>query len=300
MENHYLPEFHKNQIFRITFIVESILAIAANATIMVMLIKSKRLRKKSSSKCFLSLQTSHVLLGVITLFRMFLPKYMEAWIIVNNCILLELFFNIFFLNLEKVLAISFPFRHYVLRNSRFFEVLIIISWIITTSLALSKLAPFCRTRHTMFHILTGIVILTFIYLPLSNIVMMKTAKRHVSAINKTMVGVHQKVVIKHTKSIRTVFIVTMAFLVLWLPYLVHNILRIQQQVEIKKKFEFFRFISYFLALFNGIVDPLFIFLFNKDVKTLIRKTTSIRRRDNYIKDFYSKDKYKSCSLSSLT
>ena len=103
---------------------------------------------------------------------------------------------------------------------------------------------------------------------------------------------------RHGKSVLTSMVIIATFLVLWLPFLVQNILAIIRNV-IPNYNNTFTFAAVFIAMLNGIADPIILIVFNKDVKELIRKRTSIRRRDKYVKDFKSNVK-KTKNLSTST
>ena len=293
----------RRKIFEICFLVENAFSILLNAFVMSALGLNRKLRRKSSIKSFMSLQLTHILMGVVSVAHSIDSTYALVFSLIANGLLLEAFFSMLLQAMDKFLAIRFPFKHQRMLERKVFEILILVSWLIASSIPFTLAFSFGHVdKNSVLYVLTATIAASFIFLTASNVLVLNTARRHVHAINKTMVGNNNnndnenggkiyKInrlfrLAKYSKSIMTSVIIIATFLVLWTPFLVQNVIAVRDK-QMPSYDNSFTFAAVFVALLNGIADPIIMTVFNKDVKKLIRKSTSIRRRNLYLKDFKS-------------
>ena len=317
------PRSRIKLMYEISFFVEAALVGLLNLIVMVMLLSNRKLRAKPAIKCFLSLQLTHVCLSVLTIAHSIDSTYTLLFSLITNGLLLESFFSMLILSAEKVSAIHFPFQHQVARRRKIFEILLLVSWLFSSSIPVLFVVVFKVNRDGVLYMMTVTMVLSFVVLTISNVLVLNTARKHVNAIRKTIVTQYpmkninnniiinnnnniinnnisnnnnnsndsiknnrkNNTIIRHSKSILTSSVIIVTYLVLWLPYLVQNIIAIREN-KTPSYNNAFTFAAVFVALLNGIVDPFIVIFFNRDVKELVRKSTSKRRRDWYLKDFY--------------
>jgi len=294
-------------IYDTAYTTEASLVIFVNVSLMLILLTNQRVRRKPSIRCFVSLQLTHVFLGLVSIIDS-TDKSDESgereffYMLISNGLLVEGFFSMLLQTLEKLVMIHFPFKHQNMVKKRWFEILIVITWF------LSAIVPiffsFFKNKannNEITYVLTGTVSTSFVILIFSNILVVKTARRHCHAIQKTMVGNNpDSVARRRCKSMITCLAITLTYVLLWLPYLVHNILILRKSYILTDQLSGFTFSVVFVGMLNGIADPIILMLSNRDVKKLVRKTTSIRNRDNYVKQFKSMEKNNDGSSSTLS
>ena len=104
-------------VFELCFLIESNLIILINLFVMFVLISNRRLRAKSSIRCFISLQWTHISLGAISIVNALDEDHSFLWSLITNGLLLEAFFSMLIQTLEKVFIIHFQDTRIMISNN---------------------------------------------------------------------------------------------------------------------------------------------------------------------------------------
>lgn len=265
----YIKKYLYDAEFNAVELVLAVLGLFFNILLALFILKRKLLCKTSCCKFFLNLQTVHIILCMSSMgFR---KEMKDIHVAINNGLLMELFLSMFLTILDRLIAIKFPYLYQRLTTRR---VLIIIgsSWIpgivFTATVIMTKPGQIPVTTMSTILIFVAMLILVS-----SNIMIWFIVKRHKKTVQRECTPAHAKISAekRKLKSTYVCMSIVTTFLLLWLPFLVHNVLLLTQG-DVDKAFQRG---TETVVLVNTVIDPWLFIIFRRDVKDEIR---SLRNR----------------------
>lgn len=232
-----------------------------NLCLIILILRCKKLYRKHNVKCFISLFTAHILMAV-SQFLSNLYDNVEIPLLMN-ALLLQMFSSLMIASIDRFLAIKYPFRYNKI-TTRHVNGTVAISWILSMVFFASIVV--INIQQTSLTILSScLIVVSSLVLTATNFSVYSLAKRHSKAIEKTTVQTTEnRNPSQRNKFIYVCFALVASFVVLWLPYLTYNILKLlgfnDQCKILLRSTEFF-------AFSNSVLDPVLFVLFRKDVKT---------------------------------
>lgn len=265
----------------IAFLVQASVCVCANAALLVFLSTQRELRCKVANQFFANLLVVHVVLNVIGIIAKSRYHLRDEEIIINNGFLVEMFFSLIITTVDRFINIRYPFK-YERITTRVVLLIITVSWTVSGLIVgLSVVLGTSQYRCTV--ILTSLLLTAFIILIFSNLSIFLIARRHVRIIRRNTVCLrtlrgtttrYNDTVPKMTKSTYACFAIIMSFIVLWCPYLVHNILVLLRMYEPSSERVFTRCVVHF-AWCSSLVDPALYICFNRSAKKELKKTFQV-------------------------
>lgn len=258
-----------SQELRMTHLIQCNLIVCVNLILMMILIKQKKLRKKKANKFFLNLQLVHVAICILEI----IPGYHDAKVIVNNALLMEMLFSMSITTIDRFMAINYPFIYERMTNANVLAI-IFSSWIFPAVFLCFAFVYNVDQRFCTILSTSLIASSTFI-LTLSNIRIYVIAKRHEKAI-ETLVMILQdenrkkSEKTKLSKSAYVSFSIVLSFIILWMPYFIHNILSLTAIYVPSHSKTFTKSVEH-IALVNSFIDPILFIAFSKDIKKEFKK-----------------------------
>lgn len=241
--------------------------------------RRQKILLKASHKLYTNLIFGHVLLNVVLLATS-LIKYSPVEIVLSNALLMATFVTLIVLTIERAILIKFPFRHkdIELKHSR---LMITCCWI-PTGLFLIFGLVFKINQSAMTLISTVLISLALLTLTISNIMIYRAAKKHDNFVKRHTLRRKNDTEDKGKllKASYVCFAVVFSFLVLWSPFLVHNILAITNSYHPSMEQAFSEIVGH-IGMLNSLVDGMLLIWLNRDinkevmrfVKTLFQKPT---------------------------
>ena len=182
------------------------------------------------------------------------------------------------ISLERVYAIGWPFRHRTL-NFRIYMFAIAIPWILATtftSISLLRFIAIITLKAFMY------CLIMFLSTPLS---VMCMAYFVVWRKQKTMMG-NRNHVVRETRLAKTLFIITAASLVTWLPFQILNLLAIRGELGgfpyLSITVDIVKFLQFSNSLVNVIIYPFRITEFKNGLVQILRCWATPRNRRNEV------------------
>jgi len=257
----------------VTRFIEMILMFSSNLILFCFLISNRKLRGNKTNKYFINLQVVHLILSISGAMCILLPKdFPEEEIILNNGLLIEMFFSLIMTTGDRYMAIGYPYFYQTITTRRAIQV-IVSSWIIP--ILFTGVALYCGIRDKRMTIVSTIIIaMATIVLTVSNLKVYMIAKKTAKTLTKN----------KNTKILKSTwvcFVLVSSFIVLWFPYFIHNILTISGVYEADSNKTATRILVQ-VAFLNSVLDPIFFVLFRKDVK---KEVQTIYNRHQHARQF---------------
>jgi len=268
MENECLSKIYQTQ---------AVIALFLNLLLMLFICKHKKLLKRNSIKFFMNVQVSHICMACVTIAA---QHYLGNIVpLLNNGFLLCLFLGMLLTTVDRHLQIRFPMlyqrfqtRHVFMATSSTWLAVVIFDCCV---LLLPKL------QNEIFLILMSSILLmiTYVVLISSNISVLMVARRHQKDIYRLYKGdLNTAKNLKNSlKATKTCVTIVASYVLLWLPFLTHNILSLGGIYRPDGEKMFTQSVEIF-ALSNAIVDPMLFVAFHKEMKGMAKKY--LRRRAN--------------------
>ena len=248
--------------------------IVLNIILLLLIVNQKKLRKKHSSKFFLNLQAVHIGLSISSIISTFTESSMEMHL--YNAFLMMMFLALLMMTCERYLAIKLPYKYGKLTSH--VNDIIICSWIPPfVFVFLAKIFRHSEQQNVMMGI--GLIAVAAIFLTTSNASIYFTVRKHFNVINKeklknSPINLTISKESKRLKSVYVCFAIVFAFLLLWFPYFIYDLLTLTNTYT--------DFHEYFIqsvqpiALLNSLLDPILFVCFRHDVKKELRRLLRIR------------------------
>lgn len=245
---------------------QGVMTILINCILFFFILTRQQLREKHSNKFFLNLQLVNILISFSVLVGILITDNLTEMII-NNGLLMTKFLCLVIKTIDRFAAIAYPYKYEKLTKD---ITLVIIggTWFpafifITTGLLIGI------TRDGLIIISVVFFLLATVILIFANFRIYLIARQHHTRLKKNQ----NKMVLKSTYICIGIVI---SFVLLWFPFLVHNIMVLLGHYTPKCN-KIFTIVSVQLGLLHCLVEPFLYICFHKDakveLKNSIRKST---------------------------
>ena len=259
---------NQRTIFVVAFILEGATIILVNVLLMVFLLRfMARLKSKHVAKCFINLQVSHILFGVLLIVGQFVSE--RVLVLCTFSVVVQMFLSMLLKIVDRYVIIRLPYK-YKRVHSRHLLVFICGTWFVsvTSLLGMFFFAADQTDDRTLTLILTVGISVAIVVLVVCNSSVYLIARRHSLAILNRRHGELKPPLVLWKPLFTCVAIVT-SFSVLWLPYLVHNAIVLGHTHEAERHSLFSQTVLIISSL-NSIADPLIFIWLNRDIKHELR------------------------------
>ena len=232
-----------------------------NATLLFFILCRPKLRTKHSNRFYVNLQIVNILIcGSVISGIVFVESRNEA--IINNALLMTKFLCLTVKSGDRYTAINFPYKYEKLTTEVTFAI-IACTWI--PGLAYGVSGIFVTINEKELQVISSVLFLmSAVVLTASNVKIFLIARVHGARLKKNK----NKMVLKSTY---VCISIVLSFVLLWIPFFVHNILAL---IGVYKPAcdKIFTITSVQIGLLNSLLDPILYVGFHKDAKTELRKS----------------------------
>ena len=234
-----------------------------NITVVVLLFGTK-LRANHSTKLFLNLQITHIMIALSVL--TFGEKSVNTSRRFNSAILMMMFLCLMITTIDRLFAIKYPFI-YQLITTKHCMIVIASTWLLPVLFLCISLSTDIIKEYDnkLFAILIAMALTT---LTASNIIVFRLARKHIFMMKRNTrvyTAEDKKNSLTVAKSAYVCFAIVMSFVLFWFPYLVHDVLTMAT-IYTPCDCKLFTLLVECCALCNSGLDPILFILFNKSVK----------------------------------
>ena len=243
------------------------LTLILNSAVVLFILTRRKLRRQISKKLFLNMQGINIALNVIVITSVFyLSQKTER--VITNALLLTKFFSLMSTTCDRYMCIAYPYK-YIQVTNRSVILIILLFWlpgVIFSAVGISSGTvtddDLCITQIVVFAAASVLLIS-------SNISIYTIAKRH-SKREKSNEG---KKILKATYICVSV---VLCFVLLWLPFAVHNILVVMALYQPRNDKMFTLLVLQF-GLLHAMLEPILFFGFQRDAKGELKKSLNVSR-----------------------
>ena len=253
---------------RIDELVTSALSLLVVIPLLVFILSKRKLRMKKSFQLFVNLLLLHILFHITRFTSNFLPPTSEdVVVILNTCLLVSMFLGLMLLSMERVLLIMCPFtyRHFTTAHC----IAVIVSSWLPMVVFLIVLLGIRATQETLTIITTSLIVIATVVLTFSNLLIYRAARSHYRFKRKMIRRPSEPK--RMLKASYVCFAIVASFVLLWLPYLIHNIMALANVYQPSAHKLFTKFVEHF-ALLNAIVDAVLFIWISREMKRELRDT----------------------------
>ena len=241
------------------------LIIFLNVSLIAFLLR-KKLRANHSTKLFLNLQFTHITIALSAV--TFGINRGNAALILNSCILMEMFVSLMMATIDRLVSIKYHFLYQKV-TTKYCMIGIASSWIFPVLLLCVDLNVDIQ-EYYYSALSTTLIATATLTLAASNITVYGIVRRHIRMIKRNAVNdrnntANMKRSLKLAKSTCVCFAIVTSFVIFWFPFLVHDVLVTASIYKPSKK-KSFTFVIEVFALCNSALDPILFVLLSKNVK----------------------------------
>ena len=258
--------------------------ILINVTIALILLR-RNLRVINSNKLFLNLQVTHIIISLSVVIFGIDP--IKVTLVLNKAILMAMFICLMMVTIDRLVILKYPFIYQNLKTTHYLTI-IIISWVFPVLYFFVGLN--INITQSQYLVVSIVLIATAaITLTISNIMVYSIVRRHLHMIRRNTVEVYdntdkKKQTLKVVKSTYVCFAVVISFVLLWFPFLIHDILTLEN-IYTPNYGKTFTFVVEVFALCNSGLDPIIYAILNKKVKRevllVIGKYGLLKRKEKH-------------------
>lgn len=295
-EIHNTDNLKNNHIISIVYQLQGMVTILLTSALFVFLARHTKLRKRNSTKLFMNLQLVHLCMATTNIIGQHTKGNIAPCI--NNGFLLGLFLGMLVVTVDRHAQIHSPMTYQHERTKHILLAVVLSNWILVFifNCIIIAYAAF-RSQHFLTILSTVLLTTTHVVLVFTNASVMNVAKRHhkhiqsmckISTVDSTR---RQKQSLKATKTCITI---VGSFLLLWLPFLIHNLLALGGFYIVDGN-KLFSQIAQIAALSNATVDQVLFVAFHREVKQTASKYLQKKSFNNYGSDYHTSNKGSSVS-----
>lgn len=259
----------------ISQLTQAITTLCCNASLFVIIVLCKKLRRRKSHQIFLNLLLVHTMLSISWIISNVYSS--SVYITLNNGLAFEMFFSLIISTCDRFFFIKYPFRHAHL-TTRKVILITAVSWI-PSSLFVCFSIRYGISQFYCTLVITIMIPVATVVLALSNINIYIMAKKHDAFVRQN--GTPSKAsVIRDANKLRASWIcfsIVLTFIVFWFPYFIHNLLAFMNVYQPDSQKSFTRAVER-IAFGNSLIDPLLFAWLSRDTRKevgeVIKRTCS--------------------------
>ena len=249
--------------------------VATNGSLLVVFMRSKRLRSAPSNKLICSLLLSDVLieLGIavtipiteesLTRKIAFLLRMVSKTITVLNLCSIWV---------DRIVTLKLSFMHHVLIDNKIVTKALIVIWGSGLALVASSAVMFSfqmdSTAYRKWRYVTSVfTIVGFVVLIVGNVIIFREARMQFCKINRQNMRLRRKFLTLQMKSTYVCIFMVTAFLIFWFPYLVENAGQLVHGEAFRK--QWFSLFCALMIICNTVIHPCLYILLNRETRKLI-------------------------------
>ena len=270
--------------------IQIFLGVITNGSLLVIFIRSKRLRSIPSNKLICSLLFSDLLIELGFAFT--IPITAESLAQKIAFLLSAVAMTLTVLNLcsiwiDRIVTLKMSFRHHRIINNKRVAKILIATWSVGITLAITSIVMFsCRMDTTAYqkwrYVSSIMTFVGFFVLMIANAIIFCEARKQACKINRTTTRLRRNFLTLQLKSTYMCISMVTAFLVFWLPYLIEN-LRVLVHGKNNCKGTWFHLFCASMTICNTVINPCLYVLLNRDTRKFIIQRWRRSRSKNVIK-----------------
>ena len=288
------------QVISILYQVQGSITILLISMLFVFLARHTKLRNRNSTKLFMNLQLVHLCMACTTIVAQHTRGNNIAPCI-NNGFLLALFLGMLMVTIDRHVQIHRPMAYQHVCTKHIMTV-VISSWFIVIAFDCVILARSAfRSQRFLTFLSTVLLLITHVVLVFTNISVLMVAKRHqkhIRSVYKTSTIDSVRSHKQSLKATKTCITIVGSYLLLWLPFLVHNLL-CMGGYYIADGRRLFSQLAEIAALSNAAVDQVLFVAFHKEVKKMAGRYLLKNNSQSSEFDYYGSNKTSSLSNTSI-
>jgi len=254
--------------YNILMVMGSLNVVANLPILLFILYHGKKLLKRHTTKYFINIQLTHIIFGGKIIFTSTSTSRSNITVAVSKILLAEMILSMLIMNCDRYFAISKPFIYQKMTSKKSY-LLIAVSWLLTWIEFILLIVLNLKRQLVLNLSFTILMTVSITVLTYSNIVIWFIAKKHINSIAQNSLNKPVREQIRRQqlkKSTLSCLVVVGSFVVLYTPYLIHNI--IVMATEFKARISnAFTFSVMVISLMHGIVDPFLYVIFNGETKS---------------------------------
>ena len=262
-------------------LVQAVITLTILIPLVIFIMTRRKLRIKKSHQFFVNLLLMHAMFNVAVIISN-LVDYSPAQLIFNCGFIIGMFIGLMVITVDRAVAIKYPFVHADI-ETKYIVITLLFSWLPTFMfLCLSFL--FGVTQYMLTMVSTVLIIISTIVLILCNGFIYSVAKKHDQFLKDNTA--QQALANKSRKMLKASYVcfaVVISFVILWFPYLVHNLLVITGLYYQSAEKLFTKVVGH-VVLLNSIGDAILFVWLSRDTKkeliSLYRKIFNSNKKDH--------------------
>ena len=281
--------------------VTIIIGVATNGSLLIVFIRSKRLRSVPSNKLICSLLLSDLLIEIgiaatIPITAESLTKKVAFLLPVVSMTITVL--NLCSIWVDRIITLKLTFTHHVNIDNKLVNKILIATWTIgvilaTASVVMLSLQMTTEVYDKWRYVTSIMTAVGFLVLIIANTIIFREARMQSRKINRQNTRLRRNYQTLQLKSTYLCISMVTAFLIFWLPYLIQNVgVLLHGTAFISQWYSIF---SALMITCNTVIHPCIYILLNKETRKFIVR----RWRRSRSKQFTKKPVESQKSLSSV-
>ena len=249
--------------------------LVTNGSLLVVFVRSKRLRSTPSNKLICSLLFSDVLIELGT--AVTIPIAEESLARKIAFLLRMVSMTITVLNLcsiwiDRIVTLKMTYMHHAIIDNKTVTKILVVIWSSGLTLVISSAVMFSfqmdSTAYRKWRYVTSVLtIVGFFVLIVGNTIIFREARMQSCKINRQNMRLRRKFITLQLKSTYLCIFMVTAFLIFWFPYLVDNAGQLVHGEAFRK--EWFSLFCALMIICNTVIHPCLYILLNRETRKLI-------------------------------
>ena len=252
------------------------LGMAINGALILVFMKSRRVRSIPGNKLILSLLLSDFLIEIgfaATATLQHAPELTKIIVYSVHVLAMTLtVLNLCMIWIDRVIEIKLSFRYSRLMNNTAISTMLCVAWITGIAFACLSIGIFFIQRSTAYtksmYVISTITIAGFLVLGIANLIIFREVRAQIIKIKLQQMRHCKGILMLHFRSAYMCALMVTAFLIFWLPHVVENV-RVLLNVEWNHTW--FSSFADLMISSNTLVNPCLYIALKKDLRKLLKR-----------------------------